>query len=105
MVEAAANVIRWSMQGGASIPPCPSGTIYRARCTSDGAYRGGARIPGVPPGPIIRHTWHPGAGIIVTLPATIIQAFLYSGARGHLGESSLPADSILLTSVTGYPTF
>jgi hypothetical protein len=45
MVEAAADVIRWSMQGGASIPHCPSGTIYRAHCTSDGPYRGGARIP------------------------------------------------------------
>jgi hypothetical protein len=65
--------IRWSIQGGASIPPCFPGTIVRC-------------------------TWHPGAGIIVTLPATVIQAGLYSGARGRLGGSKLPADFILLTS-------
>jgi hypothetical protein len=29
MVEADTNVIRWSMQGGASIPPCSSGTVTR----------------------------------------------------------------------------
>ncbi len=65
--------IRWPIQGGASIPPCTPSTI-------------------------IRCTWHPGAGIIVTLPATVIQAGLYSGAWGHLGGSKLPADFILLTS-------
>ncbi len=70
------------------------------------AHTGGAHAScHAPPGPIVHHTWHPGAGIIVTLPATVIQAGLYSGVRTCLGEPSLPADFILLTSVTGYPTF
>jgi hypothetical protein len=38
MVEAYSDIIRWSIQGGARIPLCTSGTIFRA-C---GTWRSGA---------------------------------------------------------------
>jgi len=31
LVEADAGVIRWSMQGSASIPPCATGTIFQGQ--------------------------------------------------------------------------
>ena len=53
LVEAESDVIRWSIQGSASIPPCATGTIFQGQLA-----------------------WHLGAGTIVTAPVTVIQAHL-----------------------------
>ena len=45
----------------------------------------------------------PGAGKIVTLPATVIQADLYRGAWVRLRGSMLPADFIQLMNSIDYP--